>query len=60
MSSTKWGHFAQGEMSLDIYVFRLTHSIDIILVRHLRACKVPVIEKPFLTYHLLNPLAIDI
>ena len=32
----KWGHFVQGEMNLDIYVFRLTHPIDIILFRHLR------------------------
>ena len=55
----KWGHFAQGEMSLEIYVFRLTHPIDIILFRHLPACDVPVIEKPLLTYHSLDPLAID-
>ena len=27
----KWGNFAQGGMSLEIYVFRLTHPIDIIL-----------------------------
>ena len=38
-------------MSLEIYVFRLTHHIDIIFFRHLRACDVPVIEKPLLTYH---------
>ena len=60
MSSTKWGHFAQGDMSLEIYVFRLTHPIDIILFRHLRACEVPVIEKPLLIYHSFDPLAIDI
>ena len=36
MSSTNMGHFAQGEMSLEIYVFRLTYPIDIILFRHLR------------------------
>ena len=39
----------RGEMSLKIYVFRLTHPIDIILFRHFRACGVPVIEKPLLT-----------
>ena len=48
-------NFAQGEMSLEIYVFRL-----VILFRHLRACDVPVIEKPLLSYHSLDPLAIDI
>ena len=47
-------------MSLEIYVFRLTHPIDIILFRHFRACGVPVIEKPLLTYHSMDPLAIDI
>ena len=36
MSSTKRGPFCPGEMSLKIYVFRLTHPIDIILFRHLR------------------------
>ena len=56
----KWGHFAQGEISLEIYVFRFTHPIDIILFRHLRACDVRVIEKPLPTYHSLDPLAIDI
>ena len=49
-----------GGVSIEIYVFRLTHPIDIILFRHLRACDVPVIEKPLLTYHALDPLAIDI
>ena len=47
-------------MSLEIYVFRLTQPIDIILFRHFRACGVPVIAKPLLTYHSLDPLAIDI
>ena len=47
-------------MSLEIYVFRLTHPIDIILFRHLRAWDVSVIEKPLLTNHSLDPLAIDI
>ena len=61
MSSTKMGPFCPGGgISLEIYVFRLTHPIDIILFRHLRACDVPVIEKPLLTYHSLDPLAIDI
>ena len=32
----KWGHFVQGGMNLQIYVFRLTHSINTILFRHLR------------------------
>ena len=36
------------------------HPIDIILFRHLRACDVPVIGKPLLTYHSLDPLAIDL
>ena len=36
MSSTKMGHFVQVEMHLEIYVFHLTHPIDIILFRHLR------------------------
>ena len=56
----KWGHFAPGEMSLEIYVFRLTHPIDIILFRHLLACGIPVIEKPLLIYQSLDPLATDI
>ena len=36
MSSTKWGHFVQGKMNLEIYVFRLANLIDTILFRHLR------------------------
>ena len=35
-------------MSLEIYIFRLTRPIDIILFHHLCACDVPVIEKPLL------------
>ena len=61
MSSTKIGAILpRGEINLEIYVFRLTHPIDIILFCHFRACGVPVIEKPLLTYHSLDPLANDI
>ena len=36
MSSTQMEPFCPGATSLEIYVFRLTHPIDIILFRHLR------------------------